>query len=307
MRVLVTGGAGFIGSHLVKALVSRGFSVRVLDDLSRGSLRSLDPVLDSIEFVRGDVRDGGVVAGLVRGVDVVVHLAALVDAFESLSNPRLYSDVNVGGTLNLCIASGNVKTFVYASSAAVYGEPVEVPVREDHPLNPINPYGASKVAGEAYVKTYSNIHGYRPVILRIFNVYGPGQTKSYAGVIEEFRRRLTTGEPLLIHGDGLQKRDFISIWDAVEAIVKAIEVEEAQGAYNIGSGKAITIRELAKLMARIAGRKDVEIKYTKPRPGDIRVSQADLTKTEKELKFKPKIELEEGLRKLLQQDNKKHT
>jgi UDP-glucose 4-epimerase len=304
---LVTGGAGFIGSHLVKALVSRGFSVRVLDDLSRGSLRSLDPVLDSIEFVRGDVRDGGVVAGLVRGVDVVVHLAALVDAFESLSNPRLYSDVNVGGTLNLCIASGNVKTFVYASSAAVYGEPVEVPVREDHPLNPINPYGASKVAGEAYVKTYSNIHGYRPVILRIFNVYGPGQTKSYAGVIEEFRRRLTTGEPLLIHGDGLQKRDFISIWDAVEAIVKAIEVEEAQGAYNIGSGKAITIRELAKLMARIAGRKDVEIKYTKPRPGDIRVSQADLTKTEKELKFKPKIELEEGLRKLLQQDNKKHT
>ena len=307
MRVLVTGGAGFIGSHLVKALVSRGFSVRVLDDLSRGSLRSLDPVLDSIEFVRGDVRDGGVVAGLVRGVDVVVHLAALVDAFESLSNPRLYSDVNVGGTLNLCMASGNVKTFVYASSAAVYGEPVEVPVREDHPLNPINPYGASKVAGEAYVKTYSNIHGYRPVILRIFNVYGPGQTKSYAGVIEEFRRRLTTGEPLLIHGDGLQKRDFISIWDAVEAIVKAIEVEEAQGAYNIGSGKAITIRELAKLMARIAGRKDVEIKYTKPRPGDIRVSQADLTKTEKELKFKPKIELEEGLRKLLQQDNKKHT
>jgi UDP-glucose 4-epimerase len=307
LRVLVTGGAGFIGSHLVKALVSRGFSVRVLDDLSRGSLRSLDPVLGSIEFVRGDVRDGGVVAGLVRGVDVVVHLAALVDAFESLSNPRLYSDVNVGGTLNLCMASGNVKTFVYASSAAVYGEPVEVPVREDHPLNPINPYGASKVAGEAYVKTYSNIHGYRPVILRIFNVYGPGQTKSYAGVIEEFRRRLTTGEPLLIHGDGLQKRDFISIWDAVEAIVKAIEVEEAQGAYNIGSGKAITIRELAKLMARIAGRKNVEIKYTKPRPGDIRVSQADLTKTEKELKFKPKIELEEGLRKLLQQDNKKHT
>lgn len=104
------------------------------------------------------------------------------------------------------MASGNVKTFVYASSAAVYGEPVEVPVREDHPLNPINPYGASKVAGEAYVKTYSNIHGYRPVILRIFNVYGPGQTKSYAGVIEEFRRRLTTGEPLLIHGDGLQKK-----------------------------------------------------------------------------------------------------
>ena len=259
MRVLVTGGAGFIGSHLVKALVSRGFSVRVLDDLSRGSLRSLDPVLDSIEFVRGDVRDGGVVAGLVRGVDVVVHLAALVDAFESLGNPRLYSDVNVGGTLNLCMASGNVKTFVYASSAAVYGEPVEVPIREDHPLNPINPYGASKVASEAYVKAYSNIHGYRPVILRIFNVYRPGQTKSYAGVIEEFRRRLTSGKPLLIHGDGLQKRDFISVWDVVEAVVKAIEVEEEQGVYNIRSGKAVTIRELAELMARIAGRKDVEI------------------------------------------------
>ncbi len=302
MRVLVTGGAGFIGSHLVRALISKGFKVRVVDDLSRGSLRSLDPFLDSIEFVRGDVRDGYLVSGLVRGVDVVVHLAALVDALESMGNPGLYNEVNVGGTLNVCMASRNVKVLVYASSAAVYGEPLELPVREDHPLNPVNPYGASKVAGEAYVKAYSNVYGYKPVILRIFNVYGPGQTKSYAGVIEEFKRRIRRGQPLAIYGDGLQTRDFIHVFDVVEAIVKAIEVEEARGVYNIGSGRAITIRELAELMASIAGRRDLEIHYAEPRSGDIRRSQADISKAVRELRFKPRITLEEGLRQFLQQE-----
>ncbi len=302
MRVLVTGGAGFIGSHLVRALISKGFKVRVVDDLSRGSLRSLDPFLDSIEFVRGDIRDGYLVSGLVRGVDVVVHLAALVDALESMDNPGLYNEVNVGGTLNVCMASRNVKVLVYASSAAVYGEPLELPVREDHPLNPVNPYGASKVAGEAYVKAYSNVYGYKPVILRIFNVYGPGQTKSYAGVIEEFKRRIWRGQPLVIHGDGLQTRDFIHVFDVVEAVVKAIEVEEARGVYNIGSGRAITIRELAELMASIAGRRDLEIHYAEPRSGDIRRSQADISKAVRELRFKPRITLEEGLRQLLQQE-----
>jgi UDP-glucose 4-epimerase len=302
LRVLVTGGAGFIGSHLVRALVSRGFRVRVLDDLSRGSLDSLKPVLDVVEFVRGDVRDPFVVSSSVRGVDVVVHLAALTDAFESLVDPLLYESVNVRGTVNVCAASKGVRVLVFASSAAVYGEPERLPVGEDHPLNPVNPYGASKVAGEAYVKAYSRVNGYRPVILRIFNVYGPGQTRSYAGVVEEFRRRIKAGKPLVIYGDGLQTRDFIHVSDVVEAIVKAVEVEEARGVYNIGSGRAVTVRELAELMARIAGR-TVEVKHVEPRPGDIRMSQADIAKAERELKFKPRIELEEGLRKLLEEDN----
>jgi UDP-glucose 4-epimerase len=280
LRVLVTGGAGFIGSHLVRALTSRGFRVRVLDDLSRGSLNSLKPVLDVVEFVRGDVRDSFAVSSSVRGVDVVVHLAALTD----------------------CAASRGVSVLVFASSAAVYGEPERLPVGEDHPLNPVNPYGASKVAGEAYVKAYSRVNGYRPVILRIFNTYGPGQTRSYAGVVEEFKRRIKAGKPLVIYGDGLQTRDFIHVSDVVEAIMKAVEVEEARGVYNIGSGRAVTVRELAELMTRIAGR-TVEVKHVGPRPGDIRMSQADIAKAERELKFKPRIELEEGLRKLLEEDN----
>jgi len=300
LRILVTGGAGFIGSHLVRALVDRGFRVKVLDNLSGGSLSLLEDVIGLVDFVRGDVRDSVTVVNAVRGVDVVIHLAALVDALESVRDPLSYNEVNVRGTLNVCIASRNVKALIYPSSAAIYGEPEVLPVGEDHPLNPVNPYGASKVAGEAYVKAYAQIHGYRHVILRIFNVYGPGHTKSYAGVIDEFRRRIKRRQPLVVYGDGLQTRDFIHVYDVVEAIIKMLEVEDARGVYNIGSGRSIAIRELAELMKRISRREDLDIEYAGPRPGDVRRSQADITKVVKELKWKPRIMLEEGLRNLLE-------
>jgi UDP-glucose 4-epimerase len=191
LRVLVTGGVGFIGSHLIRVLVRAGHQVRVLDNLSTGSVENLADVLDAIEFVRGDVRDYGAVEYAVRGVDAVVHLAALIDVSESVEKPDLYFDVNVRGTYNVVKASRSVGTFVFASSSAVYGEPIKVPIPEDHPLMPKSPYAASKVSGEAFVQAFANQYGFRPVILRLFNVYGPKQSRAYAGVIIEFIRRVS--------------------------------------------------------------------------------------------------------------------
>jgi UDP-glucose 4-epimerase len=193
LRILVTGGAGFIGSHLARALVEAGHQVRVLDNLSTGSIENFADILDAIEFVRSDVRDYGVVESAVRGVDAVVHLAALIDIAESVEKPDLYFDVNVRGTYNVVKASKNVSTFIFASSSAVYGEPIRVPIPEDHPLMPKSPYASSKVSGEAFVQAFANQYGFKPLILRLFNVYGPRQSKAYAGIIIEFIRRVSRG------------------------------------------------------------------------------------------------------------------
>lgn len=170
---MVTGGAGFIGSHLARALVKAGHQVRFLDNLSTGSVENLADVLNAIEFVRGDVRDYGIVESVVRGVDAVVHLAALIDVAESVEKPDLYFDVNVRSTYNVVKASKNVSTFVFASSSAVYGEPVRVPIPEDHPLMPKSPYAASKVSGEAFLQAFANQYGFRPVILRLLIFMAP--------------------------------------------------------------------------------------------------------------------------------------
>jgi UDP-glucose 4-epimerase len=299
LRVLVTGGAGFIGSHLVKALVKAGHQVKVLDNLSTGSIENLADVLDAIEFIRGDVRDYGIVESAARSVDAVVHLAALIDVAESVEKPDLYFDVNVRGTYNVAKASKNVSTFVFASSSAVYGEPIRMPIPEDHPLMPKSPYAASKVSGEAFVQAFANQYGFRPVILRLFNVYGPKQSRAYAGVIIEFIRRVSRGEPPVIFGDGEQTRDFIHVSDVVEAIMLSLRNEGARGVFNIGSGEGVTINHLARLILKLMGREDLRPVYAPPRPGDIRHSIADISRAQKELGFKPKVGLEVGIKELI--------
>jgi UDP-glucose 4-epimerase len=299
LRVLVTGGAGFIGSHLVKALVKAGHQVRVLDNLFTGSVENLADVLNAIEFVRGDVRDYGVIESAVRGVDAVVHLAALIDVAESVEKPDLYFDVNVRGTYNVVKASKNVGTFVFASSSAVYGEPIKVPIPEDHQLMSKSPYAASKISGEAFVQAFANQYGFRPVILRLFNVYGPKQSRAYAGVIIEFIRRVFRGEPPVIFGDGEQTRDFVHVSDVVEAIMLSLRNEGARGVFNIGSGEGVTINRLAHLILELMSREDLRPIYAPPRLGDIRHSIADITRARKELGFEPKLGLEVGIKELI--------
>jgi len=302
LRVLVTGGAGFIGSHLIKALVKAGHQVRVLDNLSTGSIENLADMLNAIEFVRGDVRDYGAVEYTVRGVDAVVHLAALIDVAESVEKPDLYFDVNIRGTYNVAKALRNIDTFVFTSSSAVYGEPIKVPIPEDHPLMPKSPYAASKVSGEAFVQAFANQYGFRPVILRLFNVYGPKQSRAYAGVIIEFIGRVSRGEPPIIFGDGEQTRDFVHVSDVVEAIMLSLRSKGARGVFNIGSGEGVTINHLARLILKLMGKEDLKPIYAPPRPGDIRHSIADVSRARKELRFKPKVGLEVGIKELIRRN-----
>jgi UDP-glucose 4-epimerase len=299
LRILVTGGAGFIGSHLVKALVKAGHSVRILDNFSTGSLENLGDIAGSVELVVGDVRSYGVVEKAVKGVDAVIHLAALIDVAESIEKPDLYFDVNARGTYNIAKACKGVSVLVFASTCAVYGEPVKLPVAEDCTIAPKSPYAATKVAGEAFIQAYSNLYDYRYAILRLFNVYGPKQSKAYAGVIIEFIKRVSRGEPPIIFGDGEQTRDFIHVSDVVEAIIMAITNEKARDVFNIGSGKPVTINQLAKLILKLMGREDLKPIHTTPRPGDIRHSVADITKAREAPGFKPRIGLEEGLQSLI--------
>jgi UDP-glucose 4-epimerase len=299
LRVLVTGGAGFIGSHLVKALLRAGHFVRVLDNFSTGSMDNIVDVARDAEIVVGDVRDYSVVEKCVRGVDVVIHLAALIDVAESIERPDLYFEVNVIGTHNIAKACRGVNLLIFASSSSVYGDPLKIPIPEDHLLSPRSPYAASKAAGEALIQAFSSIYGYRPIILRIFNVYGPKQSRTYAGVVIEFIRRVLRREPPIIYGDGEQTRDFIHISDVIDAIMKAMSIERARGVFNIGSGKAVTINQLAKLILKTLNREDLKPVYAPPRPGDIKHSIADITKSRKILGFEPKISLEEGIKTLI--------
>jgi UDP-glucose 4-epimerase len=299
LRILVTGGAGFIGSHLVKALVEAGHCVRVLDNFSTGSLENLGDIAGSVELVVGDVRSYDVVEKAVKGVDAVIHLAALIDVAESIEKPDLYFDVNARGTYNIAKACKGVSVLVFASTCAVYGEPVKLPVAEDHPIAPKSPYAATKVTGEAFIQAYSNLYGYRYAILRLFNVYGPKQSKAYAGVVIEFIKRVSRGEPPIIFGDGEQTRDFIHVGDVVGAVMRVLTNEKAWGVFNIGSGKPVTINQLAKLILKLMNREDLEPVYAPPRPGDIRHSVADIAKARKVLGFEPRISLEEGVKSLV--------
>jgi len=301
--VLVTGGAGFIGSHLVDRLVDLGYKVRILENLSTGNVANIKSHLDSsqVNFVRGDIRDKSLVQACLQGVDVVVHLAAIVSVPFSVANPKLTFDVNVNGTnslLDMCEALG-VGKFVFASSCAVYGDPKYLPVNEDSQTVPLSPYAKSKLVGEHHCLERK---GLKSVVLRFFNVYGCRQGLSeYSGVITRFLDCIRHRAPLVVFDDGLQTRDFVNVADIVDAILASFENVAAEGnVINVGSGKATSINELATTLLKMSGA-DLEILYKPPRAGDVRHSYADISKAEKILDFEPKVPLQEGLQVLLKE------
>ena len=301
---LVTGGAGFIGSHLVDRLVSSGYSVRVIDNLSTGKLSNIQGHMQNgaIDFVEGDIKDLELVKKCVHGVDAVLHLAAVTSVPFSVQNPGLTYETNVAGTLNLLVslAKEKVGKFVFISSCAVYGEPKYLPINENHPTNPISPYADSKLLGEHYCLGFHENQLLKSVVLRFFNVYGLRQgLNDYSGVITKFVDQVKHELPLKIYGDGSQTRDFIHVSNIVEAIQSSLENDVAEGeVFNIGSGKATSIDELAKTILSLAN-SDLEIIHEAPRQGDIKHSYADASKATKLLDYKPQTALNDGLREIL--------
>jgi UDP-glucose 4-epimerase len=302
-EVLVTGGAGFIGSNLVERLIMNGFTVTVLDDLSTGKLENLEELRNRFKFIKGDVRDAKVTRKAAEGKDAVFHMAAIASIERSVQDPSTVEEVNVIGTLNLLKASVEcgVRRFIYPSSCSVYGEAKKIPIDESSPKCPISPYAVSKLAAENYCSVFHKLFGLGTVSLRFFNVYGPRQAYGpYCGVITNFMERLMRNENLIIHGDGEQTRDFINVRDAVESCILAMESKDAIGeVFNVGSGKATSINELARMMIQISGIKVGRV-HSAARKGDIRHICSDISKSRAILGFEPKITLEQGLKELFE-------
>jgi UDP-glucose 4-epimerase len=303
-RVLVTGGAGFIGSHLVDRLASSRLDVVVLDNLFSGSLKNIEAHsgIEGFSFVNGDVRDFDVLKPLVVDADCVVHLAAVTSVPLSLKDPSLAHEVNATGTLNLLRAclEGDVERFVFASSCAVYGEPRYIPIDEEHPTSPIAPYAASKLAAEHYLQAFHEAYGLRTVVLRLFNVYGSRQgLNGEGGVVAKFFESLRCRLPLPIYGDGTQTRDFVYVDDVVDAFILALKSANAVGeVFNIGSGTSTSVSGLAEKLLDLAG-SNLGVVNEKPRLGDIKHSLANIEKAKKMQGYAPKTPLQEGLGSLL--------
>jgi len=308
LKVLITGGAGFIGHHLALYLSSLGYDVLCVDNLSRSSPEVINILRRyGINLIVVDVLDINSLDVIMSRFkpEVVIHTAALVSVEESVKKPEEYFRCNVLGTLNTVRISTNygVSRFIYLSSAAVYGDPIKLPVSEEHPLNPKSPYGLSKLLGEEVVKLYYRMYGLEYVILRLFNVYGPRQfLNPYSGVITKFIDRVSKGLPPVIYGDGTQTRDFIHVLDVCRVIQLCVSTEKVNEVYNVGSGKPLSINELADLVVRVSGL-DLRPTYESSRPGDIRHSYADISKAVKYLGFKPSVSIEEGIKELLRLKN----
>jgi nucleoside-diphosphate-sugar epimerase len=300
MRVLVTGGAGFIGSNLVRALLERGDDVRVLDNFSTGNRGNLEGV--DVEIVEGELRSYERVHNAVRGTEVVYHLGALGSVPRSVQDPLTSSAVNVEGTLNVLLAARDegIRRVVYSSSSSVYGTRRELPVTEETPPDPISPYGVAKLAAERYCVSFSRVYeSFESVVLRYFNVFGPRQSphSQYVAVIPLFVSAIDRGEPITVFGDGEQSRDFTFVENVVDATIRAAEVPEANGRmFNVSAGRPATVNELADALGRTMER-DVEKRFAPDRPGDIRNSWADISAAREVLGYAPRVELEEGLRR----------
>ena len=303
-NVLVTGGAGFIGSHVVDRLVKADYDVRVIDNLSTGKLSNIKKHIASgrVDFVKGDIRNAELVNNCVKNVSAVVHLAAITSVPFSVENPNLTYYNNVAGTINLIssCAKQKVRIFVFISSCAVYGEPDYLPIDEQHLTKPISPYANSKFIAEYYCRGFHKKKLLRSVVLRLFNVYGPRQSMNdYSGVITNFIDRGKQELPIVIYGDGSQTRDFVNVCDVVEAVLSAMANKAAEDeVFNIGSGKSTSIYELAEAVSELAGLNPQFIHET-PRLGDIKHSHADISKAEELLGYRPKVSLRDGLRALL--------
>jgi len=305
MKVLVTGGAGFIGSHVVDKLMLNGHDVVVLDNLSSGNMKNIEHHLDEprFRFVKGDIRQARTVKKAFEGIDAVVHEASIVSVPLSIENPVLTNDVNVKGTLNLLEAGlkAEIKRFVYVSSCAVYGDSSKLPINEDAPVRPLSPYASSKLAAEEHCITFYENHGIETVRLRYFNVYGPRQAASeYAGVMVKFLERIKRDQPPVIFGDGEQTRDFVYVSDVVEATLLALNREGVAGnVFNIGTGEVVTINKLCKIFLELTGKERLKPIYMDARSGEVRHSQADIKKAMKLLGFGPKVSLKKGVREFI--------
>ncbi len=298
----VTGGAGFIGSHLVRELVQRGHRVTVLDDLSNGTLDNLREVQDKIRFIQADVCHLNDVCSALQGADIVLHEAAQVSVANSVRNPQHTYQINVNGTENVLEAARlcGVKKVVFASSSAVYGNGTDLPYAETAPLDFQSPYALSKYLGEKLCRHYTEVFGLPTVIVRRFNVFGPGQNPqaAYAAVIAAFLQAARENRPLSIYGDGTQQRDFVFVEDVVTANLLVAAHGKNGEVYNVSGGKAYSLLELADSLEKITGKK-LERQFGPARPGDVPLSAANLTKI-KEIGFLPTVSLEEGLRRLWQ-------
>jgi UDP-glucose 4-epimerase len=300
-KALVTGGAGFIGSHLVRRLVAEGRQVRVVDDLSTGKLERLTALLASIDFVNADLAAADL-GPIVSGCDTIFHLAAVPSVPRSVQDPVTTHSSVATATLRLLVSARDrgAERVILSSSSSVYGETTG-PKREDMPLRPLSPYAVAKVASESYARVFADLYGVRAVSLRYFNVFGPEQDlgSQYAAVIPRFISRALQGETLVIHGDGDQTRDFTFVEDVVSANLAASRSAIRAGVYNIAAGSPHTINELASTLMTILGRR-VPLEHADPRPGDIRHSHADVTAAARDLGWHARCTFEDGLRRTVE-------
>lgn len=297
MKTLVTGGAGFIGSNLVKALLERGDTVVVIDDLSSGYIKNLSR-LSEINFINGDIRDSSLLEKIMPGVEVIYHFAASVGNKRSIEYPFLDADINVKGTLCLLETARkfNVNKVVITSSAGIFGELKILPIQENHPIEPRTPYACSKLYTEKISLAYADLYNIEAVCLRYFNVYGPHQYfDSYGNVIPIFVFKMLNDECIQIFGDGEQTRDFVNVSDVVQANIKAAMSTGISGAYNIASGTNISINRLVGKLKEVSGLNPL-IEYKEIRPGDVRDSLADISAAKKDFGYSPEVDLNRGLK-----------
>jgi nucleoside-diphosphate-sugar epimerase len=305
MEYLVTGGAGFIGSNIVRSLVEKKKSVRVLDNLATGRIENIRDIMNNLDFIGCDIRDGETVRKAVKGVKYVIHLAALPSVPRSIKDPETSNDVNLTGTLNMLLAARDegVERFIFSSSSSVYGDTPTLPKRENMAPAPLSPYGVQKLAGEYYCSIFSRLYGLKTFALRYFNVFGPRQNpkSQYAAVIPLFIESIRTGKPPVIHGDGKQTRDFTFVEDVVAANLRCCvaPAKTAGEVYNVAGGNRVSINRLAETLAKIM-KKDVKPVHDDARPGDIRDSQGDTSKVRKALGWKTKVQFEAGLKKTVE-------
>ncbi len=298
--VLVTGGAGFIGSHIASALASNGARVRIIDDLSTGYSENLDEIDGDLDFIKASVGDEKVVRGALEDVELVFHEAAIPSVPRSVEDPRLTHIASVDSTFSLLLncRDRKVRRFVYAASSSAYGDQPALPKREDMLPDPLSPYAVAKLVGEYYCQVFTRVYGLETISLRYFNVFGPRQDPSsqYSGVISRFISALLSDRRPVVYGDGEQTRDFTYIDDVVEANLKAAQTVKGIGStMNIANGRQVSLNELLREVKDLTGRKTVEAEYQPPRAGDVLHSVADISRARDLLGFEPRIGLREGL------------
>ncbi len=304
-RILVTGGAGFIGSHLVDALVKSGEEVRVLDNLSTGTKKNLNSIIHKIKFIHGDLRNLALIKKAVKGIDCIFHLAAICSVEKSVDDPRETHETNLTGTLNVLLAAkeAKVKRVILSSSSSVYGNREQMPLRETDFPNPESPYGAAKLTGEFYARIFSHLYGLETVCLRYFNVYGPRQNphSRYANVIPLFISKILKGERPEIHWDGKQSRDFVFVADVVQSNLLAMQLTQVHGeVFNVGTHEVQSISKIFQLLKKMLRRNGLEPIFQPKRRGDVRKTLADIQHAAKKLKFIAKTKFEDGLKQTLQ-------